>query len=141
MAHDVRVRSVKEFGEPNGDAVRRRLAALAPEANTRLGAAVRHATAQLVRQHAGHRLLLIVSDGRPNDCDHYQGRYAVEDARQSVIEARAAGVHPFCLTVEDDADTPDYLARIFGPSGYTIMRHPDHLPVALLQGVRQLLGA
>jgi nitric oxide reductase NorD protein len=138
-ARHVWMRVVKEFAERNGEPVRQRLAALEPEANTRLGAAVRHATALLAREPAGHRLLLIVSDGRPNDVDHYQERFAVEDARQSVMEARAAGVHPFCLTV--DREQPDYLPRIFGPAGYTIMRHPDQLPGALLGAVKTLLGA
>jgi nitric oxide reductase NorD protein len=135
----VHVRVVKDFGEHGTDAVRRRVAGLAPEANTRLGAAVRHATSLLVRQPAGHRLLLILSDGQPNDVDHYQGDFAVEDARQSMHEARAAGVHPFCLTV--DREDPGYLSRIFGPTGYTIMRHPEQLPAALLRGVSELLGA
>ena len=124
--------------ERHGDAVRRRIAALEPEANTRLGAAVRHTTALLARQPAGHRLLLIVSDGRPNDIGHYQDRFAVDDSRQAMAEARAAGVHPFCLTV--DREQSDYLPRIFGPAGYTIMREPDQLPAALLRGVRELLA-
>jgi len=137
-ARRVWLRTVKDFGERHGDAVRRRLAALEPEANTRLGAAVRHATTLLTRQPAGHRLLLIVSDGRPNDIDHYQERFAVEDSRQAMAEARAAGVHPFCLTV--DREQSDYLPRIFGAAGYTIMRQPDHLPMALLKAVRELVS-
>ncbi|AHG91920.1 von Willebrand factor type A [Gemmatirosa kalamazoonensis] len=136
-AASVHVRVVKDFGERSADAVRRRLAGLAPEANTRLGAAVRHTTALLSRQPAGHRLMLLLSDGQPNDVDHYQEQYAIEDARQAILEARAAGVYPFCLTV--DREAPDYLARIFGAAGYTIMRHPEQLPGALLEGVSQLL--
>jgi nitric oxide reductase NorD protein len=137
-AADVRLTTVKGFAERNGEAVRRRVSALAPQASTRLGAAVRHSTALLAREPAGRRLLLVLSDGRPNDVDHYQGRYAVEDARQAVAEARAAGVHPFCLTV--DQEEPEYLARIFGASGHTILRRAEQLPVALLQAVRELLG-
>ena len=36
---DVRMRTIKDFGERNGDAVRRRMGALQPEGFTRLGAA------------------------------------------------------------------------------------------------------
>lgn len=138
-ARDVRVGTLKGFAERNGDAVRRRIAGMAADGNTRLGAAVRHATALLARESAGHRLVLIVSDGRPNDVDRYFEQYAVEDSRRAVIEARAAGMLVFCLTV-DRAEGEEYLPRIFGASGFTILRHPEQLPKALLGVVRQMLG-
>jgi nitric oxide reductase NorD protein len=138
-AHAVRVHAVKGFAERHDAAVRKRVAALAPGGNTRLGAAVRHASALLARQPAGHRLLLLLSDGRPNDMDRYQGRYAVEDARHAVHEARARGIFPFCLTV--DREESEYLPHIFGAAGHTVLRRPDQLPLALVRAVRQLLGA
>ncbi|HEU4643854.1 MAG TPA: VWA domain-containing protein, partial [Gemmatimonadaceae bacterium] len=137
-ASRVHITTVKDFTEPSGDAVRRRIAALRPGGNTRLGAAVRHATSLLVSQNAGHRLLLILSDGRPNDSDGYHERYGVEDARQSILEARASAVFPFCLTVDHEGAA--YLPRIFGAAGHTILRDPEHLPLALLQVVRHLLA-
>jgi nitric oxide reductase NorD protein len=139
-AADVRVTNLKDFTERNGETVRRRIAAIVPEGNTRLGAAVRHATALLQREPAGHRLLLILSDGKPQDVDRYFPEYAIEDSRQAVIEARSAGVYPFCLTV-DPEDPEAYVSHIFGASGHTILRRADHLPHALLQCVRQLLGS
>lgn len=138
-AQDVRVRTVKDFGERNGKAVRARIGALRPEGYTRMGAAIRHATAQLARSHGGHRLLLILSDGKPNDRDHYLGRFAIEDARQAIVEARASGVHPFCITV--DLKGASYLARIFGAAGHVVLRHPDQLPMALVGVVRQILAS
>lgn len=135
---DVRLRTLKGFGERNGAVVRRRISALRPDGYTRLGAAVRHATAVLARQQAGHRLLLILSDGKPNDQDHYQDRYAVEDSRQAILEARASGVHPFCLTVDRKASA--YLTRIFGEPGHMILRRADQLPLALVKVVRQILA-
>jgi nitric oxide reductase NorD protein len=134
---DVRVHTVKEFAETNGDAVRRRIAGLHPGGFTRLGAAVRHATAELTRERVRHRLLLILSDGRPNDLGHYMADYGVEDSRQAINEARARGIHPFCLNV--DPEGPEYLARIFGPVGYVTIRRPEQLPRALLQAVRTLI--
>jgi nitric oxide reductase NorD protein len=128
---------VKDFADPNDDAVRRRIAGLHPGGFTRLGAALRHATAELTRERVHHRLLLILSDGRPNDLGHYMADYGVEDSRQAINEARARGVHPFCLNV--DPEGPDYLARIFGPVGYVTLRHPEQLPRALLQAVRTLI--
>jgi nitric oxide reductase NorD protein len=137
-AADVRMATVKGFSEPNGDTVRRRISAIEPSGNTRLGAAVRHATAVLSAQRTGHRLLLILSDGKPSDVDGYFTKYAVEDSRRAVFEARSAGLYPFCLTI-DTSDPDPYMARIFGTSGYTILRRPEQLPVALLDLVRQLL--
>jgi nitric oxide reductase NorD protein len=136
-AHGVRMRSVKDFGERNGEAVRRRMGALQPEGYTRLGAAVRHAGALLSRIDAGHRLLLIISDGKPNDVDDYSGRYGVEDSRQAISEARRAGIFPFCLTVDRSASA--YLPRIFGTAGHEILRRPEQLPLALSGLVQHLL--
>ena len=136
-ARSVQLRTIKGFAERNGATVRGRITALAPDANTRLGAAIRHATALLAGQSTGHRLLLILSDGKPNDVDTYQGSYGIEDSRQAINEARARDVFPFCLTV--DHEDSEYLKRIFGPSGYEILPRPDHLPRVLLQVVRNLL--
>jgi nitric oxide reductase NorD protein len=138
-AGDVRLRTIKDFGERTGETVRRRITALRPEGYTRLGPAVRHASALLARPGSGHRLLLILSDGRPNDVDQYQGRYGIEDSRQAVAEARRQGIFPFCITV--DRKGPAYISRIFGQSGHVIVRHADQLPLALSQAVRQLLGS
>jgi nitric oxide reductase NorD protein len=136
-ASGVRVTTIKGFADRNGPTVRGRISALKPEANTRLGAAIRHATALLDAQSAGHRLLLILSDGQPNDVDAYQGPYGIDDSRQAINEARARDVFPFCLTV--DREDSEYLRRIFGPSGYAILPRPEQLPRALLEVVRRLL--
>jgi nitric oxide reductase NorD protein len=134
---NVKVTPVKEFGDRSGEAMWRRVDALEPGGFTRLGAAVRHATARLARQSAGHRLLLILSDGRPNDVDRYQGQYGVEDSRQAIMEARASGVYPFCITIDRDAS--EYLPRIFGAAGHTILQDPEQLPTALLRVVQALI--
>src|SRR5215470_1374653 len=77
-----------------------------------------HASALLGRERARHRLLLLLSDGKPNDVDEYAGRYGIEDTRQAVAEARLEGLMPFCLTV--DRVAPDYLPAIFGPRGFAV---------------------
>ena len=138
-AHDVRVATLKDFHEPNGPVVRRRIAGMEPNGNTRLGAAVRHASARLARQPAGRRLLLILSDGRPNDIDYYHEAFGVEDARQAINEARAQGTYPFCITIDQESG-PEYLGRVFGTTGHTILRHPEQLPLALVGVVRHLLA-
>jgi nitric oxide reductase NorD protein len=137
--HGVRVRTIKGFLEHDAEAARRRIAALVPEENTRLGAAVRHATAVLRAQPAQRRVLLLLSDGQPNDVDFYQGAYAIEDSRRALNEARAEGVVPFCLTVEQEEH--EYLPYVFGTTGYRVLRRPAQLPEALLTVVKGILSS
>jgi nitric oxide reductase NorD protein len=136
---NVRMRTIKAFDETNGQAVRCRIGALEPEGYTRAGAAIRHATALLERQPAAHRLLLIISDGKPNDVDGYEGLSGVEDTRQAIIESRAGGIYPFCITI--DRQGQEYLGRIFGEAGHTVLRNPQQLPMALVKVVKHLLAS
>lgn len=136
-AHDVQIRTVKRFSGDAPDVVHRRIAGLTAMDNTRLGAAVRHATAVLNGQPAQQRLLLIISDGKPNDVYGYQGEYAIEDSRRALADARSSGVHAFCLTV--DREETEYLPHLFGAAGYRVLRAPEQLPSALLRVVEQLL--
>lgn len=134
----VTVRAVKRFEETYGLTVARRIAALEPERYTRVGAAIRHASTLLMRQSARHRLLLVLSDGKPNDEDQYDGRYGVEDARQAVLEARMQGVDSFCLTVDRHAAA--YLPYVFGARQYALLARPELLPRVLLEWLRRLLA-
>ena len=133
----VRLRQVKDFDEAHSAATALRIAGLEPEDYTRAGAALRHATALLAARPARHRLLLLLSDGKPNDRDEYEGRYGVEDMRQAVLEARQAGISPFCLTVDRQAAA--YLPHIFGAHHYALLQRPERLPVVLLNWLKRLL--
>jgi nitric oxide reductase NorD protein len=135
----VTIRNVKGFDVRFDASAARRIAGLEPEQYTRVGAALRHATTLLMRQEAEHRLLLLLSDGKPNDVDQYNGRYGVEDFRQAVNEAKLQGVSPFCLTIDREAAT--YLPGVFGPGHYALLTRPELLPVALLDWVRRLVAA
>ena len=108
---------------------RGRIAAIKPGYYTRLGAALRQATTLLAAQPAKLRPLLIVSDGKPHDIDHYEGRYGIEDTRMAVIEARRQGLKPFCITIDREGE--DYLPHMFGPAGYTVVRQPEDLALRL----------
>jgi len=128
---------LKDFEERYRPAVKRRIAALEPQRYTRAGAAIRHSTVQLDEQGVRHPLLLMLSDGKPNDLDEYETEYGVEDTRQAVPEARLQGINVFCLTVDHDA--PSYMNRIFGPSSFGVLRQPELLPRVLVDVVRRLL--
>lgn len=136
--HGVAVRMLKAFEEACGPEAPLRIAGLEPERYTRAGAAIRHATALLMRQRAGHRLLLVLSDGKRNDADRYDGRFGVEDMRQSVTEARLQGIFPFCLTV--DLQAPAYLPQVFGPGRHALLSTPERLPLVLLDWTKRLLA-
>lgn len=132
----VRLHRIKTFEERYTPSIRGRINAIKPGYYTRMGAAVRHATALLRQQIAARRLLLLLTDGKPNDLDHYEGRYGIEDTRMALLEARREGLQPFCVTIDQDAD--DYLPYLFGKNSFILIRHPEDLPGQLLRLYSQL---
>ena len=133
---DVRISTVKDFDETLGEPVRRRIAALHPGHYTRMGAAIRHASARLAGRHERRRLLLLLSDGKPNDIDHYEGRYGIEDSRKAVGEARVDGTAVFAVTVDRRAE--NWVPFIFGRGGAAVVGHLGRLPEALPRIYRQV---
>lgn len=133
---NVRFHHLKGFDERFDDRVRGRVMAIKPGYYTRLGAAIRHATNLLDTQRAARRILLILSDGKPNDLDLYDGRYGIEDTRMAVVEARRRGVVPFCVTI--DREGASYLPHLFGPAGFAVIRKPEELPARLPMFYAQL---
>lgn len=127
--NQVRYLLLKDFGEPYDATTRGRIAALTPGYYTRMGAAIRQSTRILLEQAAQKRLLLLVTDGKPNDLDHYEGRYGIEDTRQAVLEARQAGLVPFCVTIDREAG--DYLPHLFGSHHYVVVHDATRLPQVL----------
>ena len=135
----VHVRTVKDFDEPLSDLVDRRIQALKPGHYTRMGAALRHVSKRLSERPHHHRLLLLLSDGKPNDMDHYEGRYAIEDTHMAIREARRAGLKVFGVTVDEQAR--DYFPYLFGKGAYAIFPHVARLPSALPAIYRQIAGS
>jgi nitric oxide reductase NorD protein len=133
----VRVETIKGFDEPMSALVRHRIAALKPGYYTRMGAALRHATGKLAERPNRKHLLLVLTDGKPNDVDHYEGRFAIEDTRRAVTEARRRGIHVFGVTVDQDAKT--YVPAVFGHHGYAVVPDIRRLPAALPQIYRALV--
>lgn len=124
--HHVRFHLLKDFSERYDDTVRGRIAAIKPGFYTRLGAAIRHSTTILREQPVERRLLLVLTDGKPNDIDHYEGRYGIEDTRHAVRAAREAGLTVFCVTI--DRDAADYLPHLFGMQGCVVVQDANELP-------------
>lgn len=135
----VYIQCAKRFGEPMSQTVEQRIAALKPGFYTRLGAAIRHASAGLSEQARKRRLLLVITDGKPNDLDHYEGRHGIEDSHKAVLEARRQGHAVFGITV--DRDSKSWFPRIFGQGGFALIPNPEKLTQALPEIYRHLVGA
>ncbi|MCB1809508.1 MAG: VWA domain-containing protein [Candidatus Competibacteraceae bacterium] len=129
----------KDFGERYGERSRRSLLVLTPADYTRMGAAIRHAGNHLQQRSCRQKMLLVLTDGRPHDpTDRYEGRYAVEDTRRSLLELRARGMHCFGLTIDQYGQ--DYLPYLFGPGHYAVFSHPRSLPNVLPRLYARITG-
>ena len=126
----------KGFDETMSHDVIRNIGALRPSHYTRLGAAIRHVSTQLARETAARKLLIVLTDGKPNDLDHYEGQHGIEDSHMAVREARRAGQTLHGVII--DADGQDWFARIFGRGGYSLLPNPARLTRALPDIYRQL---
>jgi len=134
----VRYNLLKNFSEPYSDAARGRILAVKPGFYTRMGAGIRQSTEVLKLQTTQKRLMLILSDGKPNDIDQYEGRYGIEDTRKAVIEAKRQGIQPFCITIDEDGN--EYLPYLFGDQGYAVVSDLDRLPTLLPKLYLNLTG-
>ncbi len=121
---------IKDLDAPFDDAVKGRISAMAPQRSTRMGAAIRHATALLSPVQARVRLIIILGDGFPNDLA-YKGPYAVEDTRRAVMEARTAAIHVKAITV--NASDNGQLDRLYGNSHHTLIGNIGDLPDRLVR--------
>ena len=127
---NVKYFTVKNFGDKYSPEVERRIGGITYHNNTRLGAAIRHCAAQLEKQSARTKLLIILSDGRPYDHDYGDSRYAREDTKMALRQAKTKNITPFCITIDRDSETE--LKDLYGEVGYTIiddvMGLPERLP-------------
>lgn len=128
---------IKRFDETYGADVQGRISGIRPRDYTRMGFALRHATHLLGQVHARRRLLIVISDGKPDDySDEYRGPYGIEDTRRALLQAMHAGVRPFCITV--DRQARDYLPRLYGAARYTVVDDVARLPYKVADIYRRL---
>ena len=127
---------VKDFDEKYSEEIEKRIGGITFQNNTRLGAAIRHAAAKLLRQESRTKLMIILTDGRPYDHDYGDAKYAKEDVREALTEARMSGITPFCITI--DRDSEQELMDLYGEIGYTIIDDVLSLPEKLPNIYRRL---
>lgn len=127
---------VKTFNEPFSTRVERRISGIAPKAYTRMGVAVRHLGKLLGDVPARTRLLITLSDGKPEDYGSYRGRYGIEDTRHALLEIKRSGIHPFCITIDREAQS--YLPHMYGASNFTVVDEVAKLPWKVADIYRRL---
>jgi nitric oxide reductase NorD protein len=135
----VRFHILKNFDMPHSDHVRGRIARIEPGYYTRMGAAIRQSSELLSQRGGVNKVLLIITDGKPNDLDKYEGRYGLEDTRQAIIEAKLLGLVPYCVTIDNKGH--DYLPYLFGTNGFSIVSNASELPRVLPKIYLQLTAA
>ncbi len=127
---------IKNIDQPYNDEVRQRIGSIAPREYTRMAPAIRHMTSILKDVDAKVRLLITLSDGKPEDYDEYKGEYAIEDTRHALIEAKMAGIHPFCITIDQHAH--EYMAHMYGEVNYIFINDVYKLPARMPEIYRVL---
>jgi nitric oxide reductase NorD protein len=127
--HDVHYYRFKDWDQHFNDEARARLSGMKGGLSTRMGAALRHAGAGLMKQPERRKLIILVTDGEPADIDERDPQHLRHDTRKAVEELAAKGVLSYCLTLDRNADA--YVKRIFGANNYTIVDHVDRLPEKL----------
>lgn len=127
--HDVHYYRFKDFNQRFDDEAKARLHGMKGGLSTRMGAAMRHAGADLLKQRQHRKLILLVTDGAPADIDERDPQHLRHDTRKAVEDLYGQGVFTYCLTLDRNADS--YVKRIFGANNYTIVDHVDRLPEKL----------
>lgn len=127
---------IKDFEENYTDTVKGRIANIKPKDYTRMGVAIRHLSKLLAKVEAKTKVLFTLSDGRPDDRDGYRGVYGIEDTRRALVEAKYLGIHPFCITIDEEA--MDYLQHMYGPVNFAIVDQIDKLPFKVSDIYRRL---
>jgi nitric oxide reductase NorD protein len=136
--HQVRLSLVKDFPDSWGEETKARLAGIRAGANTRMGAALRHAGALISPRPEQKKLILLLSDGEPHDVDVDDPDHLKWDTHMAVAELKATGITTFCVTLDTRAD--DYIADIFGPAGYAVIDRIARLPDTMTRMFLSLTG-
>jgi nitric oxide reductase NorD protein len=128
---------IKDIDDPYNALVKARISGIRPQDYTRMGFAIRHLSKLLTGVEARTKLLITISDGKPDDYfDIYRGQYGIEDTRQALIEAKRAGIHSFCITI--DREARDYLPHMYGAAHYAIVDDVRRLPLKVADIYRRL---
>jgi len=127
---------IKAIDEVYNDEIKARIANIQPQDYTRMGVFIRHMTRIFNDIEASTKLLITLSDGKPDDYDTYRGEYGVEDTRQALYEAHREGIHSYCITIDEQAR--DYLPHMYGAANYSVIDDVAQLPLKVSDIYRRL---
>ncbi len=127
---------IKAFDDEYNAETRARISNIQPQDYTRMGVFIRHVIRHFSEVEASTKLLITLSDGKPDDYDTYRGEYGIEDTRQALFEARRDGIHSFCITIDEEAR--DYLPHMYGAANYTVIDNVASLPMKVSDIYRRL---
>ncbi len=114
------------------DKAKFKIGAVEPEGYTRIGTALRHSGALLDKRDTNNKWIILISDGKPNDYDKYEGKYGINDVKQALRELNERNINSYALAIE--ANAKYYLPQMFGSNHYEILT----TPIELLQSLAKL---
>ncbi len=122
--------SLKEFDETWNKA-KHKIGAVTPSGYTRIGTALRHSGELLAARSTKNKWLILLSDGKPNDFDTYEGKYGINDVKQALRELNEKQINSYALAIESSARY--YLPQMFGQNHYQILNSPVQLLTSLVK--------
>lgn len=123
--------TIKDFDE-DWNKAKYKIGAIEPSGYTRIGPALRHSGALLDKRSTKNKWVILISDGKPNDYDKYEGKYGINDIKQALRELNEKNINSYALAIE--AQAKYYLPQMFGQNHYQILT----TPVELLQSLVKL---
>ncbi len=122
--------TIKDFDD-DWSRAKFRVGAVEPSGYTRIGAALRHSGAMLDKRNTKNKWVILISDGKPNDYDKYEGKYGINDVKQALRELNERQINSYALAVE--AQAKYYLPQMFGQNHYQILTTPVELLESLVK--------
>ncbi len=116
--------SVKGFND-DWNKAKRNIGVVEPRGYTRIGPALRHAKSLISDRQMQNKWVILLSDGKPNDYDKYEGRYGISDVKQALREMHEYHINTYAIAIESTAKY--YLPQMFGQNHYNILSHPEML--------------
>lgn len=122
--------TVKGF-EDEWNKAKYRIGSVLPSGFTRIGTAIRHSGSLLNARKSKNKWVILISDGKPNDYDKYEGKYGIRDVRQALHELKHNQINSYALAIE--ATAKYYLPQMFGQNHYQIVSSPTDLVTSLVK--------
>ncbi len=122
--------TIKDFDE-GWQKAKFKIGAIEPSGYTRIGAALRHAGSKLDKRESTNKWVILISDGKPNDYDKYEGKYGINDVKQALRELNQRQINSYALAIE--AQAKYYLPQMFGQNHYQILTTPVELLKSLVK--------